>query len=175
MTLKPSKTKQQNMKKNKKKKKKKKNKKNQKILKNELFSYQSKFSSFLGGCPKFPFFNNLAQKARTLKHYKNRCFSKLFFEKNICVTKRPFLDQKNLNSEIPVIVFFACFLLFQQQKTPNIAETPIFIVFSEPKTGEFSNFKLKTLKIEKPNFCTLFLKKAIFRNCQIIGHKKNTK
>ena len=26
---------------------------------------------------------------------------------------------------------------------------------------EFSKFKLKTLKIEKPNFCTLFLKKAI--------------
>ena len=25
--------------------------------------------------------------------------------------------------------FFACFLLFQQQKTQTIAETPIFIVF----------------------------------------------
>ena len=36
---------------------------------------------------------------------------------------------KNQNPEIPVIIFFACFLLFQQQKTPNIAETPIFIVF----------------------------------------------
>ena len=53
------------------KKKKNNNKGNQKqenpnILKNELFSYQSKFC-FLGGCPKFPFLDNLAQKARTPK------------------------------------------------------------------------------------------------------------
>ena len=35
--------------------------------------------------------------------------------------------------------------------------------------------KLTTQKIEKPNFCTLFLKKAIFRNCQVIGHPKKHK
>ena len=130
MTLKPSKrnTKKNKTKKTKKDKKREKNKKKQKILKNELFSYQWKFSSFLGGCPKFPFFDNLAQKIRTQKHYKNRGFSKLFLE-NTCVTKRPFLDQKNLISYIPVIIFFACFLLSQQQKTQKYAETPIFIVF----------------------------------------------
>ena len=54
-------------KKQKKTKKREKNTKKQKILKNELCSYQWKFSSFLGGCPKFPFFDNLAQKARTQK------------------------------------------------------------------------------------------------------------
>ena len=43
-----------------------KNKKHKKIPKKELFSYQSIFSSF-GGCPIFPFFDNLAQKARTQK------------------------------------------------------------------------------------------------------------
>ena len=59
--------KQNQKKKTKKDKKREKNKKKQKILKNELFSYQWKFSSFLGGCPKFPFFDNLAQKARTQK------------------------------------------------------------------------------------------------------------
>ena len=37
--------------------------------------------------------------------------------------------QKSPNSEIPVIIFFACFLLFQKQKTQQSAETPIFIVF----------------------------------------------
>ena len=50
----------------KKRKKKEKKQEKPKILKNEFFSYQSNFS-FLGGCPKFPFFDNLAQKARTPK------------------------------------------------------------------------------------------------------------
>ena len=40
--------------------------KTQKKTKNELFSYQTMFS-FFGGCPKLPFFDNLAQKARTQK------------------------------------------------------------------------------------------------------------
>ena len=64
---KPSKKKHKKKQNKKKEKEREKNKKKQKILKNELFSYQWKFSSFLGGCPKFPFFDNLAQKARTLK------------------------------------------------------------------------------------------------------------
>ena len=46
----------------------------------------------------------------------------------LCVTKRPFLDQKNPNPEIPVIIFLGLFL-FQQQKAPKLAEPPIFIVF----------------------------------------------
>ena len=37
--------------------------------------------------------------------------------------------QKNPNPEIPVIICFAYFLLFQQQKTQKNAETPTFIVF----------------------------------------------
>ena len=69
---------------------------------------------------------------------------------------------KNQNPEIPVVIFFAYFLLFQQQKTEQNVETPIFIVFEQTPKREFSNFKLKTLKIEKPNFCTLFLKKGYF-------------
>ena len=69
MTLKPSKKnkkKQQNQKK-KEKKKTKKNKKKPKILKNELFSYQWKFSFFFGWVSKISLFYNLAQKARTQK------------------------------------------------------------------------------------------------------------
>ena len=79
LTLKPSKQKQKQLKKkniknkqqqqktkNKKKEKWKINKTNQTYQKNELFSYQSKFS-FLGRCPKIPFFDNLAQKKRTPK------------------------------------------------------------------------------------------------------------
>ena len=37
--------------------------------------------------------------------------------------------QKDPNPEIPVIIFFLVLFLFQQQKTPKLAETPIFIVF----------------------------------------------
>ena len=55
------------------------------------------FLFFLGGFSKFPFFYNLAQKARTQKNYKNRGFRPPFFGKQLCVTKRPFLDQKNQN------------------------------------------------------------------------------
>ena len=29
--------------------------------------------------------------------------------------------------------FMFCFFLFQQQKTPKLTETPIFIVFNKPK------------------------------------------
>ena len=37
--------------------------------------------------------------------------------------------QKNPNSEIPVIILFLAFFLFQNQKTQESVETPIFIVF----------------------------------------------
>ena len=93
LTLKPSQKKQtetkqktkQKTKQNKKTQKKQKRKtkkekvKNTKIPKKELFSYQSKFL-FLRGCPKIAFFDTLAQKTRTQKHYKNRGFS-LFLKK----------------------------------------------------------------------------------------------
>ena len=71
----------------------------------------------------------LGPKARTQKNYKNRGFSKAFLEKQMCVTKRPFWDQKNPKSEIPVIIVLAYSSLFQQEKTQTLAETPIFIVF----------------------------------------------
>ena len=54
-------------------------------------------------------------------------FNKAIFEKQMCVTKSPFLDKKP-NPEIPVIIFAYSFL-FQQQKTLNLAEAPIFVVF----------------------------------------------
>ena len=110
LTLKPSKktkhkkqtkkkhTQKKNTKKPKKTTTKKEKVKNTKIPKKELFSYQSKFSFFLTGYPKIAFFDTLAQKTRTQKHYKNRGFSLFFFGKKLCVTKRPFLDQKNPNS-----------------------------------------------------------------------------
>ena len=68
MTLKPSKKKHKKQKKQKKTKtkKRKKHEKNKNTQK-WVFQLPVNFFFFLGGCPKFPFFDNLAQKTRTLK------------------------------------------------------------------------------------------------------------
>ena len=81
------------------------------------------------GYPKIAFFDTLAQKTRTQKHYKNRGFSQFFFWKKVMRHETAIFGQKNPNSEIPVIIFFLAFFLFQKQKTQKSAETPIFIVF----------------------------------------------
>ena len=62
------------------------------------------------------------------KHYKNRGFSKAFFEKQMCVTKRPFSDQKTQIQKFQLSLFAYSFH-FQQEKTQQLAETPISIVF----------------------------------------------
>ena len=72
------------------------------------------------------FWQILAQKARTKKHYKNRGFRALFFWK--ADVRHETLDQKIPNS-FQLSFFFACFIIFQQHKTQKLAETPIFIVF----------------------------------------------
>ena len=102
--------------------------KKHKNTKKELFSYQSKFSFFLTGYPKIAFFDTLAQKTRTQKHYKNRGFSQFFLERSYASRNGHFWTKKNPNSEIPVIIFLAFFLI-QKQKTQKSAETPICIVF----------------------------------------------
>ena len=48
---------------------------------------------------------------------KNRGFGKLFFEKKHMRHETAIFVPKNPNPEIPVIIFFAYFLLFQQQNT----------------------------------------------------------
>ena len=132
LTLKPSKkTKQQkkNKTKNNKKKNKKEKVKNTKIPKKKrAFQLSVKLFFFLTGYPKIAFFDTLAQKTRTQKHYKNTGFSLFFGEKVMRHETAIFGQKKNPNSEIPVIIFFA-FFLFQKQKTQKSAETPIFIVF----------------------------------------------
>ena len=74
LTLKPSKkntkTKKETKKtkeKTKKRKKKKRSKKNSKNTQNLAFQLSVKFFFFLGGFSKYPFFDTLAQKARTQK------------------------------------------------------------------------------------------------------------
>ena len=104
-------------KKRKKKKKQKKTKKKHKNTKKELFSYQSMFYLFWW-VSKISFLTPWPKKRAPKKHYKNRGFSKVIFWKQMCVTKRPFLDKKSPNPEIPVIIFVAF-------SSPKSAETLI--------------------------------------------------
>ena len=138
LTLKPSKknktkkkkTKQKTtQKKPKNRKTKKEKEKNTKIPKKELFSYQSKFSFFLTGYPKIAFFDTLAQKTRTQKHYKNRGFSLFFLERSYASRNGHFWTKKTQIQKFQLSFFFLPFFLFQKQKTQKSAETPIFIVF----------------------------------------------
>ena len=81
--------------------KKNKKKKKQKQL-NKTKTYQKMSFSiisqnclvFLAGVQKFPFLTTWPRKRAPPKHYRNRGFSTPIFEKQLCVTKRPFLDKK---------------------------------------------------------------------------------
>ena len=139
-------------------------------------AFQLSIHLFFGGCPKFPFFDNLAPKTRTQKHYKHRGFSKAFFWKTDVHHEAAIVGQKN-KFRYSNYQFFCFFLLLQQQKTQKCCNPYFYSVLANQKR-EFSKLKLKTLKIEKPNFCTCFLKKASFEKKSywlIIGHQKNTK
>ena len=121
LTLKPSKKTKQ------KKKRKKKRQNNTKIPKNELFSNQSNFC-FFGGCPNFPVFDNLAQKARPPK---NR-----FASRSVHFwTKKP----KTRNSSY---LFFRAFSSLSTTKTQKCSETPNF--YSVVASLKERNFKICT-------------------------------
>ena len=155
----------QETKKDKKEKKEKKEKKT-KLPKKELFRYQSMFwwvSNMSLFCQLGPL------KRAPPKHYKNRGFSKAFFEKEICVTKRPCLDKKLIQKL--QLSFFAYFLLLQQQKTYKMGWDPYFYsVFANLKEDNFQILNLKHRKLKNPNFAPVFLE-----NFKIIGHQENTK
>ena len=171
MTLKPSK---KNTKKTTKPKKtKKKEKKQEKTRDTQKWAFQLsvKISFFFGWVSNIALFRHLGPKSAHPKNTIKIGVSGPFVLRSRCAsrnghfwTKKP----KFINSNYH-------FLLLQQQKTHKIAETPILLCFSKPNKREFSKFKLKTPKIEKPNFCTLFWKRLFLENCQIIGHQKNTK
>ena len=84
--------------------------------KKELFNYQSIF----WWVSKISLLWQLRQKGALPK---NRGFGKAFFEKEICVTKWPFLDQKP-NPWILVIIF-CLFSSLATTKIYKLAETPI--------------------------------------------------
>ena len=100
MTLKPSKkTQKKNNKtpKKKEKKKQKKTRKNKKYSKMSFSVISENFLLFWLGVQNFPFLTTWPKKRAHKKHYKNSGFRAFSFGKQMCVTKRPFLDQKTQN------------------------------------------------------------------------------
>ena len=133
-----------------------------KNTKKELFSYQSNFS-FFGWCPKFHFFDNLAQKAAPKKHYKKGVSARFFLNIRCASRNGHFWTKRPKTRNSGYHLFFAFFFFFSTTKTTQISWNPYFDSVLASLRREFSKFKLKTQKFEKPHFCTLVLKKAIFR------------
>ena len=148
----------------------KKNKKKQKQPKNEFFSYQSKLSAFFR-VQNF-FFDNLAQTARTQKHYKDRASANQFSTNNYRSRNGHCWTPKTQNPKLQVS-FFCLFLLIEKLKPQKSAETPFYSVLVNIKKRIFKiNSKRANLKntFFPPNFPkTLFLE-----NCLITGPKNTT-
>ena len=86
----------------------------------------SVISQFFGGCPKFPLFDNLAQK-RAPKNTMNIGVSAKHFWKTDARHEMAIFGQKTQIQKFQ-LSFFCVFLLLQQQKNKK-SETPIFMVF----------------------------------------------
>ena len=71
--------------------------------------------------------------------------------------------QKTQIQKFQLSFVFLPFFLFQKQKTKICWNPYFYSVLANLKKDNFPKIKLKTQKFEKPKFCTLFSKKAIFR------------
>ena len=111
---------------------------------------------FFLGLPKIPFFDNLAQKARTPKHYKNRGFSTPIFENNYASRNGHFWTKNS--PEIPVIVFLGLFSSLSTTKNIKSAE---FLYFLQARQNIFKK-NLKQRNLKTPIFAP-FLKKRQFK------------
>ena len=121
---------------------------------------------FLVGFQKLSFLTTWPKNA----HPQNTIEVSAFFQKkNICVTKRPVLDQKP-DPEIPVIILFCLFLLFKTTKTQTIAK-PLFLWCFSKRKNNFQRLNLKQRKIAP----FLGKRRTIFRTLPDNWAQKNIK
>ena len=126
------------------------------------FSVISQMFYFLGGVQKLPFLTIWPRKRTPPKHYKNWGFQPIsFFWKSYVSRNGHFWTKKPRSRNSSYHLF--CLLSLSTTKNTKVSWNPYLYSVLTNLKKEFSNFKLKTQKIEKPNFCTLFSKKAIFR------------
>ena len=92
------------------------------------FWWVSKISLLLTTWPK---------KRAPKKRYKNRGFSKAFFEKQMRGTKRPFFGPKKPKPEIPVIIFFGLFFSSTTVKHNNWLKPYFYCALANLKEAMF--------------------------------------
>ena len=138
LTLKPSKknktkktekkTKQKTTQKKTKKRKnqERKKKKTQKYQKKSFSVISQNFLFFWQGIQKLPFFDTLAQKTRTQKHYKNRGFSLFFLERSYASRNGHFWTKKTQIQKFQLSFFFWLFFSFKNKKHKNLLK-PLFL------------------------------------------------
>ena len=124
----PEEHKKQRNKKTKKTKKKNKKTKNTKITKNSFSVISQIFLLFFGGCPKIPFLTTWSKNTHPKNTIKMGVAARHFSKNRYASPNGDFWTNKSQIQKFQ-LSFFCLFLLFQQQKTPKLTETPIFIVF----------------------------------------------
>ena len=141
------------------------------------FSVISENFLFFGWVSKISLFWQLGPKSAHPKNTMKIRVSGPFFLKSRCASRNGhFWTKKSKIHKFQLSFFFASFLLFQQQKTQKIAETPYFYsVLANLKKENFQNLNLKHWKLKNPIFAPFFWKRLFLENCQIIGHKKKHK
>ena len=133
-----------------------------------------------GGVQKFPFLTTWPRKRAPPKHYRNKGFSTPTFEKQLCVTKRPFLDKKNQIQKFQLSFVWALFFSVNNKKHNNLLKPLLYSVLANLKNIIFQkrNLKQRNLKKKKRFLHSFFEKKLkkkrfFFGNLQKIGHKKH--
>ena len=158
-----------------KKRQKKKRKKQEKTKNTQKWAFQLsvKIFFFFGWVSKISLFWQLGPKSAHPKNTIKIGVSGPFFWKADVRHETAIFDQKTKIHKFQLSFFLPVFFSFNNRKHKKCWNPYFYSVLANQKR-EFSKFKLKTLKIENPNFCTLFLKKAIFRKLPDNWAQKNT-
>ena len=92
----------------------------------------------LGWGPKFPLFDSLAQKAHTPQTLQNMGFQQTSFWKTDNRHETAIFGPPKKNPEIQVIIFWALFLLIEQQKHKKMLKPLFYSGFSKHKKRIFN-------------------------------------
>ena len=134
---------------------KKREKKNTKISQKKLFSYQSIFSFYFGGCPKFSFLTTCPKTRASPKNTIRKWVSDKFL-RNSDVSRNGHFGPTQPKSGNSSNHFLSFFFLFQQQKHKNALKPLFYSVLAKPKKRDFSKIISKHRKLKNPIFAPFF-------------------
>ena len=117
----------------------------------QSFSVISQFFPFFWWVSKNSFFWHLGPKNVHPKNtIKIGLSASFLFEKQMCVTKRPFLDKKTQIQKFQLSFSFCLFLLFEQQKHKNLLKPLFYSVLANLKKDNFQKMNLKQRNLKNP-------------------------